>query len=466
LERNVRVFPCAAAAETAGFRPCRRCRPEASAGTPAWSGASTTVSRALRLIDEGALDGSAVDALAARLGVGERHLRRLFRQHLGATPSAIAQTRRLHFARRLVDQTRLPMAEIAACSGFSSIRRFNAALRQAYGAAPSHLRSRGPAARAIRARGALPTEARLILRLPYRPPYDWDGMLQFLAARAIPGVEEVIGDCYRRAVPFGSGPVVVEVRPDARASELVLSLPTASPAELLEVVQGARRLFDLDADPLQIASHLRTDPILAPLLRRHPGARVPGAWDRAEIAVRVIVAQQVSVQAATTVVGRIARALGTPLPRPDGSITHAFPAAEHLAGSRLDGLGLTRRRAASVRGLARAIQEGRVELAPAADFAATLDRLQQLEGIGPWTAHLLAMRVFGEPDAFPAGDLGLRKALAAGGALPAVGTVEALAEAWRPWRAYALMLLWRKAAAETRRTPQREPRSRRSRSKR
>lgn len=458
LERNVRFFPCAAAAETAGFRPCRRCRPEAAAGTPAWSGASATVARALRLIDEGALDGSIVDALATRLGVGERHLRRLFREHLGATPSAIAQTRRLHLARRLVDQTRLPMAEIAACSGFSSVRRFNSALRQAYGTAPTLLRGGAAASTTSRRRRIAPVADQLTLRLPYRPPYDWEGMLRFLATRAIPGVEEVDGGRYRRAVRFAGGPAIVEVRPNPRDSEVVLSLPAVTSAELLEVVQSTRRLFDLDADPLQIASHLGSDPILAPLVRRHPGARVPGAWDRVEIAVRVVVAQQVSVQAATTVIGRIAGALGTPLQKPSGSITHAFPAAASLATAPLERLGLTGRRAATVRGLTSAVLEGRIELAPAADFAAMLDRLQQLDGIGPWTAHLLAMRVFGEPDAFPAGDLGLRKALAEGGPLPSIRAVEARAEVWRPWRAYALVLLWRSAAAEVRRSSPRQRR--------
>jgi AraC family transcriptional regulator of adaptative response / DNA-3-methyladenine glycosylase II len=455
-ERNVSVFACAAAAEAAGFRPCRRCRPEAAAGTPAWLGSCATVSRALRLIHEGALDAAGVDDLARRLGVGSRHLRRLFLEHLGATPAAIARTRRVHFARRLLDSTTLPMTEIATGAGFCSIRRFNAAMRAAFGASPTELRAR-TGARTLGRTGAQsggPTRTRtgtrrpardgdgIMLRLTYRPPLDWERLLGFLRARAIPGVEHVEGGVYRRTIRYADGTGILAVRPDPDRSEVEVHVPACVSRELQPIADRVQRLFDLGADPLPIATHLRRDPLLAGLLRVHAGVRVAGAWDGFETAVRVILGQQVTVRAATTLAGRLVRALGEPLAHPDAGLTHLFPDPARVVDAPLRGLGITGQRVRCLRELARAAREGSLQLGPAGDLDDAVRRLRAIPGIGPWTAQVIALRVLGEPDAFPAGDLGLRRALAGARRPAPEREILARAEAWRPWRAYAVMLLW------------------------
>jgi AraC family transcriptional regulator of adaptative response / DNA-3-methyladenine glycosylase II len=438
--RNVCFFACAAAAEEAGFRACRRCRPETAPGTPAWTGTSATVARALRQIEAGRADGAPVGALAARLGVGERQLRRLFAGHLGASPVAVARTRRLHFARRLLDDTSLRMSDVALAAGFSSVRRFNEAMRAAFGAAPTALR---------RASGPSPGVGGITLRLSFRPPFDGDALVSFLAARAVPGVEAVSEGIYRRTAELEGSAGLVEAVVDDGRGALLVRLSGFPPAVALEAARRAGRLFDLDADPAAIAAHLGSDPLLAPLLARRPGLRVPGAWDPFETSVRTILGQQVSVRAARTLAARLVARFGRPLP-PDLAVeglTHLFPAADDLAEADVASIGLPARRGETIRSLAREVALGRIDLGPAASLEEAEGRLAGIAGIGPWTARLIALRALGEPDALPAGDLGLRKALAAGGGpLPSPADVTARARAWRPWRSYALIHLWTELA--------------------
>jgi AraC family transcriptional regulator of adaptative response / DNA-3-methyladenine glycosylase II len=431
---NTRFFACAAAAEAAGFRPCRRCRPETSPGTPAWIGTSAVVSRAFRLICTGALDEGNVEALAARVGLGGRQLRRLFAQHLGASPAEIARSRRAHFARTLIDQTTLPAVEIATAAGFRSVRQFNHAIHATFGGSPSALRRR---------RSEAPADGGgLILRLPVRRPFAWTAMLDFLGARATPGVEAVVDETYRRTIEVNGAPGVIEARADRHAAHLLVRVELAEPDGLALVVDRTRRLFDLDADPHVIGRHLRRVPVLAPLVRARPGLRIPGAWDPFELAVRAIVGQQVSVQGATTLAGRLARTFGRPVALGAAALTHLFPTPEALADADIGRIGLPRARAASIRALASAVARGALVLDAARGLEEAEARLTAIPGVGAWTAAYVAMRALGEPDAFPAGDLGLRRALGNGAGSVSEKALAAIAESWRPWRGYAAMYLW------------------------
>jgi AraC family transcriptional regulator of adaptative response / DNA-3-methyladenine glycosylase II len=435
---NITYYPSAAAAAEAGLRPCLRCRPEAAPGTPAWLGTSAVVRRALRLINEGALDTDSVEDLASRLGVGPRHLGRLFAQHVGASPLAVAQTRRLHFAKRLIDDTNLSMTEIALAAGFGSLRRFNDAFKQTYQRAPSELRERR------RGAGAAEAEA-VVLRLAYRPPYDWSQVHAFLATRAIPGVERVDATGYARTVALGpelgSGPALITVRPVADADALELVVQGAPPAALFQLSSTARRMFDLAADPARISTAFSSDALLAPLVRATPGLRIPGAWDPFECAVRAVLGQQVSVAAARTLAMRLVARHGTPLAVAQGELTHLFPGAATLAGADLDGLGLTGARVTALRALATAVADGTLDFSAAPEEV--VHSLVQLPGIGEWTAQYLALRALGEPDAFPAGDLVLKQRAGAAGKPLTEKQLLARAEAWRPWRGYAVLHLWR-----------------------
>ncbi len=436
LKKNVRFFACAAAAEDAGFRPCMRCRPETAPGTPAWEGSSATVSRAVRLISQGYLDDAHVDDLAAVLGVGARHLRRLFDEHLGASPNAVALTRRVHFARTLIDETDLAITEVAYSAGFSSVRRFNDAFQKVFHRNPSQVR--GSTRRRVIA------GATLRLRLPFRPPLNWDAILGFLRERALDGVE-VVTDSYRRNVSLDGVSGVIDVAHDA-GNCLVLTASAGMSRVLPKVVERVRRIFDLAADPERIASHLSFDSRLAPLVAGNPGLRIPGAWDGFEVAVRAIVGQQVSVAGARTVVGRIVRRYGEAFDG-DSEIGYLFPTAEKMSRARLNGVGVTGARAYAIRGVARAVRDGEVDFQRLVALDDTIEMLRKLDGVGPWTAHYMAMRAFGDPDAFPAGDLGLMRA-----AQDLLGTVSEKdllkrAERWRPWRAYAALYLWTHYAA-------------------
>ncbi len=430
--RNCSFYRSAAAAAEAGYRPCLRCRPESSPGTPAWAGTSATVTRALRLIGEGALVDSSADALAARLGVGARHLRRLFVEHLGAPPAAVEQTRRIHFAKKLLDETEIPITQIAFSAGFNSVRRFNAAMRGAYDRSPRELRNGG---------ARKPREARIRLRLGYRPPFDWKQVLGFLAVRAIPGVESVRDDVYARSLAVGSFRGVVRLRPGA-GDWLELETPSEAAAELPQIVARARAVFDLGADPHKIAAQLVVDPSLRKLVRRRPGLRVPGAWDPFEMSVRAVVGQQVTVRGATTVAGRLTSTYGERLDGSSEDIDRLFPSPRDLLAMEPEGHGMPHRRAQAVRTLARTVVDRPAFFdEPAEQF---IESLCELPGFGPWTAHYTAMRALGHPDAFPGSDLGLRKAISAidGGEVPTLAQLERRAEAWRPWRSYAAMLLW------------------------
>jgi len=429
-ERNVRYFPTAAAAAEAGFRPCLRCRPECSPGTPAWLGTPNTVSRALRLISESGLEDGGVEALAEKLGVGSRHLRRLFLRHIGATPSSVAHTRRLHFAKKLIDETNLPMHEIALAAGFGCVRRFNAAIRKTYKRPPTQIR------RLVR-RTKTQSENEYVFRLRFRPPYNWDGMLSFLAPRATPGVESVEGSSYRRTIAIHGSQGYFEIAPDTVPETLVVRLQFSDPRALFFITERIRSMFDLNADWAVIARTLRLDPMLAARMNAQPGLRVPGSWNGFELTIRAILGQQVTVKGATVLAGRLVKLFGTPLPEVRG-LTHLFPTAEILADANLKRVGLPTARAQTIRALARAVCDGKVRFEGVIDSEAFLTGLCEIPGIGPWTAHYVAMRALGEPDAFPSGDLGLLRALR----LRNSRELENRAEGWRPWRAYAAMYLW------------------------
>ena len=429
-QRNVRYFPSAAAAAEAGFRPCLRCRPEAAPGTPAWLGTSATVRRALRLIHEGALDAQSVEQLATRLGIGPRHLHRLFIQHVGASPLAVAQTRRLHFAKRLIDDTRLAMTDIALASGFGSLRRFNDAFRSTYGRAPRELRRER--------KGDAASDGALRLKLAYRPPYDWAAIRAFLSLRAVPGVERVEGDSYARSVSVGDKTGWIEIHPVPEADALELVMHGLGAESLFVVVSRVRQMFDLAADPADVRAVLKKDPLLAPLLRKRPGLRVPGAWDSFEIAVRAVLGQQVSVAAARTFATRIVQAHGTPLAAGSEGITHLFPSPALLAQADLRDIGLTGARARTLNALAAAVRDGRVDLGQGEELR---PELTAVPGIGAWTAEYVAMRGLSDPDAFPGGDLVLQRMAGGHRRLTEKQLLER-AEAWRPWRAYAVLHLW------------------------
>jgi len=444
-DEHIRYFLTAAAAEGAGFRPCLRCRPESSPGTPAWSGTSAIVSRGLRMIGDGALDRGDLEQFAASMGVTPRHLRRLFIRHLGATPSAVAFSRRLHFAKKLIDETNLGFADVAAAAGFGSLRRFNGVIRGTYARTPTELR------RIARQQpGGRPDSYRF--KLTYRPPYDWEAMLAFLKTRAIPGVESVEGSCYRRTIAIDgeSGTIAVSPIPASIGigCGLALDVRIAQPRSLLTVVERVRRLFDLGADPSVVCEHLRRDPLLDRILTRHPGLRVPGAWDGFELAVRAILGQQISVRAASTIAGRVADLFGTEVAG-QASLNRRFPQPSQLADAPLERAGVIAARAQTIRMMARAVGSGAISLAPTADPERTIASLTALPGIGEWTAQYIAMRALGEPDAFPLGDLVLRRE--AGVRTPI--ELRRRAQAWRPWRAYAVIALWQQATDGSRAMP-------------
>ena len=437
---NVTFFPTAAAAGEAGYRPCLRCRPECAPGTPAWSGTSTTVRRGLRLIANGALDDSTIEDLAARLGVTSRHLRRLFTRHLGASPLAVAHTRRLHFAKQLIDQTRLPMQDIAVAAGYGSVRRFNDAFVKTYGRSPRELRRTGDAA------AAGDPDTVLTVSLSCRAPFDWSSLLAFFAARAVPGVESIDGGCYRRTVKIDGQPGVIEVRQDQ--DKVLLAMHGIATQNIFPVVQQCREVFDLDAPMQEITRVLSQDALLARRLGRSPGVRVPGAWDGFELAVRAVLGQQISVKAATTIAGRLAKAYGEPVKDKAGSgLTRLFPVPERLARAQFKNMGITTNRAATLRRLASAVIDGSLNFDTAQDPAAFRESLLAIPGIGEWTAQYVAMRALKNPDAFPAADLGLLRAFdMLGQERLRPAHLEEMSQAWRPWRAYAALLLWSPAA--------------------
>ncbi len=425
-------FARAAEAEREGFRACFRCRPELAPGSGRADSVPRLVSAALARIEGGFLDEASVEELAAGLGVSSRHMRRAVAAELGLSPVELAQSRRMALATQLVQDSGLPMAQVAFAAGFASLRRFSALFRARFGRPPAAVRRKDGS-------GAEP--GALMLRLDFRPPLDWDSMLDFLACRATLGVEAVRGGAYRRTVRLGARTGWVAVTRDRQCAALRAEVSLSLAGALMPLVARLRGLFDLDARPDAVASHLGRDRLLARAVRRREGLRVPGSFDGFETAMRVVLGQQVSVRAATTVSGRLAAALGEPIETPFGDLSRLAPVPEAVAQAgegRLAGLGMPGARARTLVALAREVAQGRLSLERQPGSEEAVARLRALPGIGDWTAQVVAMRALGDPDAFPAGDLGVRKAL--GGASPR--QAEARAERWRPWRAYATMLLW------------------------
>lgn len=436
---NCVFLSCAAAAHENGFRPCLRCRPEISPGLFAQFEGTAVVSRALNLIAEGALDDGKVADLAEQVGVGDRHLRRLFTEHLGASPLAVAQTRRILFAKQLIDETSLSMTDVAMAAGFMSIRRFNEVMQKTYQRSPRELRrihvSENPE--------DSPTPAEITLKLPFNPPYHWSALVRFLAPRAIPGVEAVDSDSYCRTICLDGLHGIVEVRPVEGQNYLLAKIRFPKVGAIAPIVERLRRLFDLNANATEISAHLERDPRIQERVAALPGLRVPGAWDSFELAVQAILGQQISVAAATKLAGRLAEAYGEPLnleAPTETPLQLVFPRPEVLAIADLTQLGLTRARAQAISSLATAVAEGQV-LHNFPSLESAVQTLCKLPGIGEWTAHYIAMRALREPDAFPATDLGLRRSLSPGNPLTKAELLE-MAQSWRPWRAYAAMYLW------------------------
>lgn len=437
---NCRFFQTAAAAQEAGFRACLRCRPEISPDTAGWRGTSNSVSRALALIAEGFLDheDATVEALATRVGMGERQLRRLFEQHLGASPLAVAQTRRVLFAKQLIHDTRLSMAEIAMASGFGSLRRFNATFRTLYHRPPRELRRRK--VRAMPDSGAM---APVVLQMSYRPPYDWNAMLAYLNARAIDGLEFVENGVYRRTVSHegGQGVVAVAHAPDRNA--LVATIRFPSVRALQPIVARVRHVFDVGTDVSTITSHLAKDPTLAPLIASRPGLRAPGCWDGFELAVRAVLGQQITVEAARQLGSKLVRLCGDPIhDASDPRLSRTFPSAQSVTTVDLSRIGMLKARRATLHALARAALANPRLFEPLSSIEESIAQLRAILGIGQWTAQYIALRALRDPDAFPVTDIGILRGAASLGVVPTAPQLIQRAEAWRPWRAYAAQYLW------------------------
>lgn len=442
---NCTFFPSAAAAQHSGFRPCLRCRPELSPHLLAHIGTTSTVARALRLIAEGALDEGTVAALATRLGVGDRHLRNLFAKHLGTTPTAVAQTRRLLFAKQLIDETALSMTEIAIVAGFRSIRRFNDVIYKTYGRSPSSLRKE-----TIDESDSAHTP-KISLKLPFSPPYNWAAFVQFFIPRATPGLESVNLAHYRRTIALEGHHGIVEVCPVAGHNYLTANIYFPKVTLLAQIVERLRRMFDLNSNTAEISAHLQSDPILTPVIGMQPGLRIPGAWDSFELAVRAILGQQISVAAATKLAGRLVRTYGASLSASSAiagtswaetELQFVFPQPEVLAEADLTTLGIPQSRTVAIASLSRAVAQNPQFLRQFQTLDDAVQILCQLPGIGAWTAHYIAMRALQEPDAFPATDLGLLRALQALGKPMSKTQLAEHSQTWRPWRAYAAMHLW------------------------
>lgn len=417
-------FGSAAAAETEGFHPCKRCRSAASPGTPAWAGTSAVVSRALRLIAAGALDGGNVEELAGRVGLGSRQLRRLFVEHLGASPIRIAITRRVHFARNLIEETDLPITQLADSAGFRSIRQFNHAMRATTGESPSQLRRMRSVSRSPSPRPGL------LIRLAYRPPFHWSGLLGFLAGRAIAGVESVGSQGYRRTIEIRGVPGApvtgaIEVREDAAERQLLVNIELPRYESLMQVAERVRHIFDLAADPFQIASQLSQDITLKPLLAASPGLRVPGIWDGFEAAVRAVLGERLTCAPPTRALARLTRTFGRPVQTSFPGLTHVFPAPEDLAEADLKPARIREETAAVIRALARAAAKRELTFETALNLQEAIARVRMVPGISQPMADYIAMRALGEPDVFP-----MSRARFPGAT-----------ECWRPWRAYAAMYL-------------------------
>ncbi|MGW7424940.1 AlkA N-terminal domain-containing protein [Streptomyces sp. NPDC054813] len=430
---NMTFYPSAAACQQAGFRACKRCRPDTSPGSPEWNQRADLVARAMRLIADGVVDREGVPGLADRLGYSPRQVERQLLAELGAGPLALARAQRAQTARLLVETTALPMTEIAFAAGFSSIRTFNDTVREVFALSPSELRARAP-------KSASSAPGALSLRLPFRAPLNPDNLFGHLAATAVPGVEEWRDGAYRRTLrlPYGHGIAALAPKPDHIACRLTLSdlrdLPVA--------ISRCRRMLDLDADPVAVDDQLRTDPVLAPLVDKAPGRRVPRTVDEAEFAVRAVLGQQVSTAAARTHAARLVTAHGTPVDDPEGGLTHLFPTPGALAELAPESLAMPRTRRTTFTTLVGRLADGTLHLGVESDWAEARAKLLELPGFGPWTVDVIAMRALGDPDAFLPTDLGIRRAALDLGLPGTPAALTARAAAWRPWRAYAVQYLW------------------------
>jgi AraC family transcriptional regulator, regulatory protein of adaptative response / DNA-3-methyladenine glycosylase II len=460
---RVRFYPTAAAAQGAGFRACKRCIPGAAPGSPEWDLRGDVVGRAMHLIDEGLVEREGVPGLARRLGYSERQLRRILESDLGAAPLALARAQRAGVARLLLETTDLPITEVAFAAGFSSLRQFNDTIREIHDTTPTALRERGRRRGSVTPAGGDPAGAtgtsdgparqfdsprptRLTLRLARRNPFDLDALLAFLGPRSIPGVESVTAGAYTRSLRLPHGAGIAEVREGDGVVACTLTL--ADPRDLAPAVARIRRLLDLDADPDAVAGVLGRDETLGPLVATAPGRRAPGAVDGLELAIRAIAGQQVSVASATKVVGRIAERMGTPLASPAGAVTRLFPDPATLADAPDDALPVPKARRATIRAISAAIAAGTLDLGFGADREEARARLQQIPGIGPWTAGYISLRALGDPDVLLTGDLGVRKAAAALGLPDDPAALAAHATRWAPWRSYATHHLWASLGAQ------------------
>ncbi|WP_197361024.1 DNA-3-methyladenine glycosylase 2 family protein [Streptomyces clavuligerus] len=433
---NMTFYPSAAACQQAGFRACKRCRPDTSPGSPEWNARADTVARAMRLIGDGVVDREGVPGLAARLGYSTRQIERQIGAELGAGPLALARAQRAQTARLLIETTALPLAEVAFAAGFSSVRTFNETVREVFALAPGELRAR--AARSAAA--PVPAPGVITLRLPYREPLDPSNLFGHLAATAVPGVEEWRDGAYRRTLrlPHGHATVALAPRPGHIACRLALT----DPRDLTIAINRCRRLLDLDADPVAVDERLRADPVLRPLVDAAPGRRVPGTVDAAEFAVRAVLGQQVSTAAARTHAARLVRAHGESIMDPEGGLTHLFPPPAALAGLDPEARALPRSRRTTLTTLVTALADGSLGLGVDSDWEEARAVLHALPGFGPWTVEVIAMRALGDPDAFLPGDLGVRRAAHALGLPATPAALTAHAAGWRPWRAYAVQYLW------------------------
>ncbi|MFF9511193.1 AlkA N-terminal domain-containing protein [Streptomyces sp. NPDC014724] len=432
---NMTFYPSAAACQQAGFRACKRCRPDTTPGSPEWNARADSVARAMRLIRDGVVDREGVPGLAARLGYSARQIERQLLAELGAGPLALARAQRAQTARLLIETTGLPMAEVAFAAGFSSIRTFNDTVREVFALSPGELRSR-----AARSTTPSPTPGVIALRLPYRAPLNPTNLFGHLVATAVPGVEEWRDGAYRRTLTLrhGHGIVALTPHPDHIGCRLLLT----DPRDLTLAISRCRWLLDLDADPVAVDDQLRSDPLLAPLVDKAPGRRVPRTVDGAEFAVRAVLGQQVSTAAARTHAARLVTAHGLPVDDPEGGLTHLFPTPEALAGLDPERLALPRSRRTTLTTLVTALTDGALRLGTDTDWEKARAELAALPGFGPWTVDVIAMRALGDPDAFLPTDLGIRRAAEELGLPSTPAALTARAAAWRPWRAYAVQYLW------------------------
>jgi AraC family transcriptional regulator of adaptative response / DNA-3-methyladenine glycosylase II len=430
---NVRWFHSAKAAEAAGFRPCKRCRPDTSPGSAAWFGTLTVVSRALTLISQGALDDGSLERLADRVGIGTRHLRRLFDQHLGVSPLKIARSHRLQVAKNLILDTKCGAAEIASRAGFKSIRQFNHSVRATFGQSPTEIRS------LHRVPEAAGRETGIVVHLPYRAPFDWSSLYEFLKARATPGVEAIDGHSYRRTIEIDGRAGTIEVWHEADRARVSMRVILPSCDCLMEVVGRVRRMFDLEADPVHIDQHLAQDARLAKMLAERPGLRVPGAWDGFELAVRAVLGERLTVAGAPVLAERLVLAFGQPVRTEVRELSHLFPRPQILAEANLTDLGVPADKAETICSLAHAVAEGKVSFNSSKSRKDTHSWLHAHPSLNQGIASYIAMRAFGEPDAFPHTDRGLRQALAIRGRPISDAKLLLMFNKFRPWRAYTAM---------------------------